>query len=170
MCVTAEESILSDPMAMPQKEGEQPIASNRKAFFNYEILDRLEAGIVLRGTEVKSIRSTGLNFVDAYVLHKNDEMFLIGARINPYSHGNLANHDTERTRKLLLKRREIRKIGGKAAERGLTIVPLRAYFKNGKVKVEIGLARGKKSHDKRAAIKKRDIDRDTAQAVRERRR
>lgn len=148
---------------------EQPIATNRKAFFRYEILDRVEAGIVLRGTEVKSIRGGGLNFVDAYVLHKNNEMFLIGARISPYSHGNIANHEADRTRKLLLKRREIDKIGGRAAERGLTIVPLRAYFKKGKVKVEIGLARGKKLHDKRETIKRRDIDRETAAAIRDRR-
>lgn len=155
-------------MAVVDKNLEQPIASNRKAFFNYEILDKIEAGVVLRGTEVKSIRSAGLNFVDAYVLLKNEEMFLIGARISPYSHGNIANHDTDRTRKLLLKRREIRKMGGRAAERGLTIVPLRAYFKNGKVKIEIGLARGKKFHHKRETIKRRDIDRDTAQAIRDR--
>ncbi len=148
---------------------ERPIASNRKAFFNYQILDRLEAGIVLRGTEVKSIRAGGLNFVDAYVLVRNDEMFLEGCRISPYSHGNIMNHEAGRPRKLLLKKREIRKLGGRAAERGLAIVPLRAYFKNGKVKIEIGLGRGKKTHDKRESIKRRDIERDTAQAVRDRR-
>lgn len=152
------------------KPGEIAIASNRKAFFNYEILDRLEAGIVLRGTEVKSIREGGLNFVDSYVDYKDGEMFLVGCRINVYSHGSSMNHEETRSRKLLLNKREIRKMGGRATERGLTIVPLRAYFKDGRVKVEIGLARGKKTHDKRESIKKRDIERDTAQAVRDRRR
>ena len=149
---------------------ERLLATNRKALFNFEILERAEAGVSLVGTEVKSIRDGGLNFRDSYVEYRNGELFLVGALIGPYSHGNLQNHPEDRVRKLLLHKREILKLGGKATERGLTLVPLRAYFKNGRVKLEIGLARGKKTHDKRESIKRRDIDRDTAQAVRERRR
>jgi SsrA-binding protein len=150
-------------------EGERTLATNRKAFFNFEILERAEAGVSLVGTEVKSIRDGGLNFRDSYVEFRDGELFLIGAFIGPYSHGNLQNHPEDRVRRLLLHKREILKLGGKATERGLTLVPLRAYFKNGRVKLEIGLARGKKSHDKRETIKRRDIDRDTAQAIRDRR-
>jgi SsrA-binding protein len=149
--------------------GERMIATNRKAFFNYEILDKAEAGVVLRGTEVKSIREGGFNFRDSYVEFKGGELFLVGCRIGPYSHGNLLNHAEDRVRKLLLHKREILKLGGRATERGLTIVPLRAYLKNGRVKIEIGLARGKRAHDKRESIKRRDIERETRQAVRERR-
>ena len=153
---------------MVEQAGESAIATNRKAFFNYQILDKAEAGVALVGSEVKAIRESGLNFRDSYVEFRNGELFLVGAHIPPYSHASLQNHHEDRKRKLLLHKREIQKFGGKATERGLTIVPLRAYFKNGKVKVEIGLARGKQTHDKRATIKARDIDRDTRQAVRER--
>ena len=149
--------------------GEKAIATNRKAFFNYEILDRVEAGMRLVGTEVKSIREGGLNFRDSFVEFKGGELFLIGCRIGPYSHGNLMNHAEDRVRKLLLHKREILRFGGKAAERGLTIVPLKAYFREGRVKLEIGLARGKKAHDKRETLKRKDIERETRQAVRERR-
>ncbi len=155
---------------MPKEDPrERLLATNRKAFFNYEILERVEAGVVLVGTEVKSIREGGLNFRDAFVDYKNGELFLVGCRIGPYSHGNLSNHAEERDRKLLLKKREILKLGGRVTEKGFTLVPLKAYLKNGRVEFEIGLAKGKKSHDKREAIKRRDIDRDTAQAVRDRR-
>ena len=157
-------------MARPAGDEEKVLVTNRKALFNYEILDRMEAGISLRGTEVKSIRDGALQFRDAYCDFRGGELFLVGARVAPYSHGNLANHPEDRGRKLLLHKREILKIGGKATERGLTIIPLRAYVKNGKVKVEIGLARGKKSHDKRESIKRKDIERDTQQAIRDRRR
>jgi len=150
-------------------EGERPVATNRKAFHNFEILDRAEAGLALVGTEVKSIRDGGLNFRDSFVEFKGGELFLVGCRIGPYSHGNLMNHSEDRDRKLLLHKREILKLGGKATERGLTIVPLRAYFKNGRVKLEIGLARGKKSHDKRESIKRRDIERETQAEVKARR-
>jgi len=156
-------------MTKPPDPGERTIATNRKAFFNYEILDRAEAGVSLLGTEVKAIREGGFNFRDSFVVFRGGEMFLVGARIGPYSHGNLANHPDERDRKLLLHKREILKIGGKATEKGFTLIPLKAYFKNGRVKVEIGLARGKKAHDKREAIKRKDIDRETRQAVRSRR-
>lgn len=153
----------------PKDDEEKIVATNRKAFFNYEILDRAEAGVSLRGTEVKSIRDGGLNFRDSYVDFRGGELFLVGCRIGPYSHGNLLNHPEDRDRKLLLHKREILKLGGKATERGLTIVPLRAYFKNGRIKIEIGLARGKKAHDKRETIKRKDIERETRQAIRERR-
>jgi SsrA-binding protein len=149
--------------------GERVIATNRKALFNYEVLDRVEAGISLVGTEVKSIREGGFNFRDSYVDFRGGELFLVGCRIGPYSHGNLQNHPEDRVRKLLLHKREILKLGGRATERGLTLVPLKAYLKGGCVKVEIGLARGKKVYDKRETIKRKDIERDTRRAVRERR-
>ncbi len=154
---------------MTGNEGERVIATNRKAFFNYLILDRLEAGISLLGTEVKSIREGGLNFRDSFVELRHGELFLVGCRIGPYSHGNLLNHAEDRDRKLLLRKREILKFGGKATEKGLTLIPLKAYFKRGRVKVEIGLARGKQIHDKREAIKRRDLERETRQAVKDRR-
>lgn len=147
---------------------EKAIATNRKAYFNYEVMDRAEAGVSLVGTEVKSIREGGLNFRDAFVDFRGGELWVVGLRIGPYSHGNLLNHAEGRDRKLLLHKREILKLGGKATEKGFTIIPLRAYFKAGRIKIEIGLARGKKSHDKRESIKKKDIERDTRQAVRDR--
>jgi SsrA-binding protein len=149
-----------------EEPGEAAIATNRKAFFNYEIFERAEAGVRLVGTEVKSIRESGMNFGDAFVEFRSGEMFLVGARIGPYSHGNLQNHHELRDRKLLLHKREIEKLGGRATERGYTIVPLRAYFRKGRVKLEIGLARGKKVHDKRESIKRKDIEHETRAAVR----
>ena len=157
-------------MTEKTESGQAAISTNRKAFFNYEIFERAEAGVVLAGSEVKAIREGGLNFRDSFVEFKGGELFLVGCLIGPYSHGNQQNHAEGRDRKLLLHKKEILKLGGKATERGYTIVPLRAYFKNGKVKVEIGLARGKKTHDKRESIKRKDIERDTRQAVRERQR
>jgi SsrA-binding protein len=151
------------------KGGQAAIATNRKAFFNYVISERSEAGIALRGTEVKSIRAGGLSFGDAYVDYRNGELFLVGCKIAPYSHGNLMNHPTERDRKLLLHKNEIHKLGGKVTEKGFTLVPLRAYFKNGRVKVEIGLAKGKQARDKRETIKRREQERETRQAIRARR-
>jgi SsrA-binding protein len=145
--------------------GERVLATNRKALFHYEVLERAEAGVVLVGTEVKSIRDGGLEFKDAYVELRGGEMFLVGCRIAPYSHGNLMNHAPDRERKLLLHKREILKLGGRATERGLTLVPLRAQLKNGRVKLEIGLARGKRTHDKRASIKKKDQEREARQEL-----
>jgi SsrA-binding protein len=156
-------------MTKTEAPGERAIATNRKAFFTYEILDRAEAGISLLGTEVKAIREGGLNFRDSFVEFRGGELFLVGCRIGPYSHGNLMNHPDERDRKLLLHKREILKIGGKATEKGFTIVPLKAYFRKGRVKLEIGLARGKKAHDKRESIKRKELDRETRQAIRARR-
>ena len=155
--------------AKGRDDEEKILATNRKAFFNYEILERAEAGVSLRGTEVKSIREGGLNFRDSYVEFRGGELFLVGCRVGPYSHGNLLNHPEERDRKLLLHKREILKLGGKATEKGLTLVPLRSYFKNGRIKIEIGLARGKKAHDKRETIKRKDIERETRQAMRDKR-
>jgi SsrA-binding protein len=149
--------------------GDKVLATNRKAFFHYEVLERAEAGIALAGTEVKSIRDGGLNFSDSWVEHRGGEMFLVGCRIAPYSHGNLANHRPDRERKLLLHRREIAKLGGRATERGLTLVPLRVYLKNGRVKLELGLARGKQAHDKREAIRRKDEERETQRALQSRR-
>jgi SsrA-binding protein len=157
-------------MAKRIEEGEKALSTNRRAFFNYEIIDKAEAGIALRGTEVKAIREGGFEFRDAFVDFRGGELYLVGARVAPYSHGNLLNHPEGRDRKLLLHKREILKLGGKATERGLTLIPLRAYLKNGRVKIEIGLGRGKKAHDKRDAIKKKDIERDARQEVRERHR
>jgi SsrA-binding protein len=152
-------------MARPRDGAEKVLATNRKAFFNYEVLERAEAGIALAGTEVKSIRDGGLNFSDSWVERRGRELFLVGCRIAPYSHGNLMNHTADRDRKLLLHRKEIDRLGGRATERGLTLVPLRAYLKNGRVKLEIGLGRGKQSHDKREAIRKKDVERETRQAM-----
>ena len=150
--------------------GEKVIATNRKAFHNFAILETYEAGLVLRGTEVKSLREALVNFKDCYATIDNGEAWLIGCHITPYHHGSDANHDPERKRKLLLHRREIGRLLGKVAERGLTLVPLRLYFKEGRAKIELGLARGKKLHDKRAAIRERDERREMAQEARDRQR
>jgi SsrA-binding protein len=152
-----------------ENAGEKAIATNRKALFQYQVFDRAEAGVSLVGTEVKSIREGGFNFSDAYVEFRAGELLLVGCRIGPYSHGNLQNHPSQRDRKLLLHKREILKLGGKATEKGFTLIPLRAYFRRGRVKIEIGLARGKREHDKRETIKRRDQEREARQAVRDHR-
>lgn len=152
-------------MTRPRDDGERVLATNRKALFHYEVLERLEAGLALVGTEVKSIRDGGLNFSDSWVEPRGGQLFLVGCRVAPYSHGNLMNHVAERDRKLLLHRKEIDRLTGRATERGLTIVPLRAYLKNGRVKLEIGLGRGKQAHDKRESIRKKDLERETRQAL-----
>ena len=149
--------------------GDRPIATNRRARREYEILETVEAGLVLRGTEVKSLREGQVSFKDSYASVRNGEGWLLGCHINPYSHGTDANHDPERDRKLLLHKREIARLSGKISERGLTLVPLRLYFKDGRAKVELGLARGKKLHDKRAALREREVRREmdkTARAAR----
>jgi len=149
---------------------EKVIATNRKAWHEFEILESYEAGLVLRGTEVKSIREGQVNFKDSYASVSNEEAWLVGCHIAPYHHGSDANHDPDRPRKLLLHRREIARLIGKVAERGLTLVPLRLYFKGGRAKVELGLARGKKLHDKRATIRERDERREMAKEARDRQR
>lgn len=150
--------------------GEKIIATNRKAWHDYEILETYEAGLVLRGTEVKSLREGQVNFKDSYAAINGNEAWLIGCHIAPYHHGTDANHDPDRSRKLLLHRREISRLLGKTAERGLTLIPLRLYFKEGRAKLEFGLARGKKLHDKRASIRERDERREMAKEVRARQR
>ena len=149
---------------------EKVISTNRKAFHNYTILETVEAGLALRGTEVKSLRDSQVNFKDCYASIDDNEAWLIGCHITPYHHGSDANHDPERRRKLLLHRREISRLLGKVAERGLTLIPLRLYFKGGRAKVELGLARGKKLHDKRQTIREREARRELAKESRARQR
>ena len=146
------------------------VATNRRARHEYEILETFEAGLVLRGTEVKSLRTGQVNFKDSYATVRGGEAWLLGCHISPYSHGTDANHDPERDRKLLLHGREIRRLVGKIAERGLTVVPLKMYLKSGRAKIEIGLARGKKLHDKRATLRDRQTRREMDKAAREVRR
>mgnify|MGYP001769831101 FL=1 len=155
---------------MAEKQpGEKTIASNKKAYHEYFILDKLEAGISLLGTEVKAIREGRLNLKDSYALVKDGEVWLYNCHISPYSHGNRENHEPTRPRKLLLHRQEIRKLIGKTQEKGLTLTPLRVYFKRGKIKVELGVARGKKLVDKRESERKKEADREAAAAIKYRR-
>lgn len=144
---------------MPETDKIKIIATNRKANFEYSILSKYEAGIVLKGTEVKSLRDSKVNIQDAYGRVSNDEVWLINSNINEYKFGNINNHDPLRNRKLLLNKREIRKIKQELQEKGLTLVPLKIYFKGSNIKVEIGIARGKKLYDKRESIKKREVER-----------
>lgn len=136
------------------------IAKNRKAYHDYHIEETFEAGISLVGTEVKSLREGKANLKESYVIIKNDEVFLFGCHISPYSHGNLQNHEPVRTRKLLLHRKEINKLWGNISQKGLALVPLKLYFKGGKAKLEIGLAKGKKQYEKRETIKEREANRE----------
>ncbi len=145
--------------------GEKLICNNKKAFHNYFIEEKFEAGMVLKGTEVKSLRMGKANLNDAFALVKNGEAFLNNLHISPYDFGNRENHDPERMRKLLLHKKEIAKLHGKVREQGYSLVPLRLYFKNGLVKVEMGLAKGKKLYDKREDMKKQDQKREMAQAI-----
>jgi SsrA-binding protein len=138
---------------------------NRAASHNYELLERFETGIVLGGTEVKSIRGGRANLKDAYGLVKDGELWLLNAHISPYEHGNIYNHDPLRTRKLLVHAEELRKLIGKTQQRGLTLIPTRMYFKNGKVKVELALARGKQLWDKRETERRRTADREAREAI-----
>lgn len=138
---------------------EKNIAVNRKARHEYHIVNTYEAGIVLQGTEVKSIRQGKANLVDSYAAIKDGEVWLMNTHISSYEQGNINNHDPHRTRKLLLKRSEIRKLIGKTKEKGLTLIPLRIYLKGGKVKIELALAQGKKAYDKREDIAKKDFQR-----------
>lgn len=143
------------------------IATNRKARHDYHILQAIEAGIVLTGTEVKSLRLGRANLKESYARIENGEVFLHGMHISPYEQGNRYNPDPRRTRKLLLHRYEIRRLTGKVQEKGLTLVPLKLYFLNGKVKVELALVRGKKEYDKRRAIAERDAQRDMERGFKE---
>jgi SsrA-binding protein len=147
-----------------------PIAENRKALHDYHILDTWEAGVALLGTEVKAIREGGVNLRDSYARLDKGEIWLLNVHISPYSHSGSAAHEERRQRKLLLHREEIRRLTGKVAEKGLTLVPLRMYFKNGRVKLALALAKGKQAHDKRETIRRREVDRETRAAVKERQR
>ena len=142
------------------------IATNRRARFEYEILDRFEAGIVLRGPEVKSLREGKANLSDAYAVVRRGEIYLISAHISPYTQASRENSEPRRERKLLLHRAEIARLEGRVRERGFTLVPLQLYWKGGRAKVEIGLARGKRIHDKRESIRRREADRELARLKR----
>ena len=153
-----------------REEAQKNIAENRKAFHDYHIIETFEAGIVLVGTEVKAIREGSANLRDSFARIEGAEVWLYNAHINPYSHRGYASHEPTRRRKLLLHRQEIRKLIGKTVEKGMTLVPTRMYFQNGHVKVAVALAKGKQAHDKRETIKRREADRETRAAVKERRR
>lgn len=146
------------------------VCQNKQARRNFFIDDTYEAGMVLVGTEVKALREGRANLTDSYAAVKEDEVFLHDMHISPYSHGNRYNHEPRRKRKLLLHRREIRRIYGKTREKGFTLIPLKVYFKNGKAKVEIGIGKGKKLYDKREDLKRRDDKRDMERALREKNR
>jgi SsrA-binding protein len=148
--------------------GVKIIAKNKKARFEYFIEDTFEAGLVLVGTEVKSLREGRASLKDSYGQIKNGEIFLVGAHITPYSHGTHTNHEPERERKLLLHKREIKRLYGKSRERGYTLVPLSLYFKKGRAKLEMGLGKGKAKYDKREAIKRKDEKRDMERAMKDR--
>ena len=146
---------------MADKEDVQVLATNRQAFHDYFIEEKVEAGIALLGTEVKSLREGRANLKDGYAMVRQGEVWLLNCHISPYSHGNLNNHDPLRERKLLLHREEIRRLDRKRRMSGLTLVPLRLYVRKGRIKVELGLARGKKLYDKREAIRRKDLDRES---------
>jgi SsrA-binding protein len=153
-------------VARPKSQQSDVIATNRKAHFEYEILETLEAGMALRGPEVKSLREGRANLADAYATVRRGEVLLVHLHISPYEQAGRDNPDPRRDRRLLLHRAEIRRLSGKLAERGFTLIPLRLYWKNGRAKVELGLARGKRRHDKREAIRRRETDRELARALR----
>ena len=144
------------------------LAVNRQASHNYEFLEKFEAGLVLTGTEVKSVREGRVSLKEAYGVLRGGEVWLMSCNISPFSHGNISNHDPMRARKLLLNRSEIRKLIGRTTERGLTLVPLKMYLKKGRIKCEIALAKGKKTYDKRETERRKTIDKETRQAIRER--
>jgi SsrA-binding protein len=155
-------------MADPEKDQHETIARNRRARFDYHILETWEAGIVLTGTEVKALRAGKANISDAYAVVNGGEVFLLNLNIPPYEQGNRYNHEPTRTRKLLLHRREIRRMIGAVERQGLTLVALELYFKRGVAKVALALGKGKQLHDKRATERERDDAREMARAVRER--
>ena len=149
-------------------EGIKPVADNRKAFHDYFILEKYEAGLVLTGTEIKSARSGKVQLRDSFAEVEGGEAWLKNAHFSPYSHGNIWNHEPTKKRKLLLHKSEIEKLFGKVREKGLTLIPLRLYLKNGRLKCEIGVCKGKKLHDKREAIQARDQDMEARKALRQR--
>jgi SsrA-binding protein len=145
------------------------IAENRKAHHDYHLLETMEAGVALLGTEVKAIREGRVNLRDSFARVEDGEVYLCNVNISPYSHRGYVDHEPLRQRKLLLHRDEIRRLVGKTAERGMTLVPVRMYFRNGRVKVALSLAKGKKDYDKRETIRRREVDRETRAAVKSRR-
>ncbi len=153
---------------MAKDEGVKIISDNRKARHDYHILDTLEAGIALQGTEVKSLRLGKVNIRDSFARVKDGEVFLHGMHISPYEHGNRFNHDPLRIRKLLLHKREIQRLIGKTKEQGLTLIPLRLYFKRGRAKVELAVAQGKKLYDKRETLARKDEARRVERAIKDR--
>jgi SsrA-binding protein len=155
---------------MTEKKQDTAVATNRKAFHDYFVEETVEAGIALQGTEVKSLRLGLANLTDSYAIVKNEEMYLLNANISPYTHGNIMNHEPLRTRKLLLHKEEIRKITWKVSQKGFTLIPLKIYFVRGKAKVLIGLAKGKKTYDKRETIKEKESKREVERVVKGRNR
>lgn len=151
-----------------REKAQRTIADNRKAFHDYHVLDTWEAGVALLGTEVKAIREGSVNLRDSYARVDKGEVWLMNVHISPYSHTGYAAHEDRRQRKLLLHRHEIQKLMGRVAERGLTLVPLHMYLKKGRVKVALALVKGKQEHDKRETLRRREIDRETRAAVKER--
>jgi SsrA-binding protein len=151
-----------------REKAQRTIADNRKAFHDYHVLDTWEAGIALLGTEIKAIREGSVNLRDSYARLDKGEVWLINVHVSPYSHTGYARHEERRNRKLLLHRHEIQKLMGRVVEKGLTLVPLRLYLKNGRVKVALALVKGKQEHDKRETIRRREADRETRAAVKER--
>ena len=156
-------------MAEARDKSRKLVATNRRARFEYEILDTYEAGLVLRGPEVKSLRAGKASLSDAYAVVRRGEMYLVNAHISPYEEAGRENPDSRRERKLLLHRAEIARLAGDVSEKGFTVVPLSLYFKDGRAKVELALARGKKLHDKREAIRRREEDREVQRTLRGRR-
>ena len=152
-----------------REEAQKILADNRKAAHDYHFIETFEAGIALLGTEVKSIREGGVNLRDSFARIEGGEVWVYNIHINPYRNRGYSDHDPKRRRKLLLHRQEIRKLIGKTVERGMTLVPVRMYLKDGRVKIAVSLAKGKKAHDKRETIKRRETDRETRAAVKERR-
>jgi SsrA-binding protein len=151
-----------------REAAQRVIADNRKAFHDYHVIDTWEAGVALLGTEVKSIREGRVNLRDSYARIDNGEVWLQNVHIGPYSHTGYSSHEERRQRKLLLHRDEIRKLTGQVAQKGLTLVPLKMYFKNGRVKVALALVKGKQAHDKRETLRRREVDRETRAAVKAR--
>jgi len=145
------------------------VCQNKKARYDYEIIEVIEAGMVLLGTEVKSLRQGRANLKDSYARIKDGELFLMQSHISPYTHASYDNHEPDRARKLLVHKREIKRLQGKTQEKGLTLVPLKIYFKDGRAKVELALARGKRSYDKRETLKRKTEERELERAIKDRR-
>lgn len=151
-----------------REKAQRIIADNRKALHDYHVLETWEAGVALLGTEAKAIREGRVNLRDSFARVENGEIWLMNVHVSPYSHTGYAHHDERRQRKLLLHRHEIRKLVGQVNQKGLTLVPLQLYFKNGRVKVALALVRGKQAHDKRETIRRRDVERETRAAIKTR--